>query len=176
MDLLSTTVLPDDIEEVLKLIPSRSLQSRVRNEVKLLYNDYSDVIVKQDKKDTNISVKFTEHIDSKKIRRYEFILPPTHYPFRPPAILVNDIPYSTMLTLSGDFEKKKLQQIRGQDCLCCHSVNCNANWSPAIKIHHILNEIKKTIQFKRDVIYLLLAEKIKKKHNVPFLDIESYLV
>lgn len=175
MDLLSTTVLPDNIEEVLKLIPSRSLQSRVRNEVKLLYNDFSDLIVRQQDKE-NISVKFTEHIASNKIRRYEFVLPLAHYPFRPPAIHVNGIPYSSMLTLSGDFEKKKLQQLKGQDCLCCHSVNCPANWSPAIKIHHIINEIKKTIQFKRDVIHLLLAEKIKIKHNVPFLDIESYLV
>ena len=72
--------------------------------------------------------------------------------------------------------QQELKKIKGQDCLCCHSINCTANWSPAIRLHRIIDEIKDTIKFKKDIINLLLAEKIKKKYNIPYAYIEAFLI
>ena len=78
--------------------------------------------------------------------------------------------------MKGDYEKEMVKKLKGQDCLCCSSVNCNVNWSPAIKLFNIINEIKDTLKFKRDIINVLLADKIKKKYNIPYAYIERYLV
>ena len=66
--------------------------------------------------------------------------------------------------------------MRGNDCLCCHSLNCSANWSPSIKLCHIIDEIKSILKFKKDIINLLLADKIKIKYNIPYAYFEAYLV
>jgi len=74
-----------------------------------------------------------------------------------------------------EFEKKIVLNIKKQNCLCCHSINCKANWSPAIKLQLIIEEIKDILKFKRDITKGLLAQKIEQKYNIPHYTITSYL-
>ena len=165
----------------LEKIKARSIKSRLKNECNILYKDYHNVIIDVVQYD-KITVTATEfmninndNIQTSKKRVYKFILN-SHYPFRPPEIYINNTLYASMLQMSGEYEKEMVKKIKGQDCLCCYSVNCTANWSPAIKLFNIINEIKSTLKFKKDIINLMLAEKIKKQYNIPYAYIESYLV
>ena len=81
-----------------------------------------------------------------------------------------------MLQMRGNYERDMVKKLRGNDCLCCHSLNCSANWSPAVRLYHIINEIKSILKFKKDIINLLLADKIKIKYNIPYAYFEAYLV
>jgi ubiquitin-protein ligase len=167
---------PEYIEEVLLKINNKTHQRRLRNDCKVLFQEYDDLLIcrEQDDKITNITV--TENVEPNKVRVYRFEMENVYYPFHPPNIYINNISYSSMLRISGDFEKKWVKKLKGQDCLCCHSINCKSNWSPAIRLNHIADEIKSILKLKRDIVNLLLAEKIKKKFNIPYADIESYLV
>ena len=183
---------PEFIElnnQQLEKIKNRGLKNRIKNECNVLYKDYHNVLIDITGKDITgkdeIAIYADEFIytcqtiNNKEIiiakrRGYKFILT-NLYPFQPPKIFVNDQPYADLLRIQGDYQKNMLKKIRGQECLCCHSVNCSANWSPAIKIHRIINEINNTIKFKRDIINLLLTDKIKKKYNIPYAYIEAYL-
>lgn len=165
----------------LEKIKARGIKSRIKNECNILYKDYHNVLIDV-VPDDKITVTATEFMNTNnnniittKKRVYKFILT-NHYPFRPPESYLNNTIYSTILQMKGDYEKEMVKKIKGQDCLCCHSVNCNANWSPAIKLFNIINEIKNTLQFKRDIINLMLAEKIKKQYNIPYAYIDRYLV
>jgi ubiquitin-protein ligase len=179
----SLTTIPEYIEFnniELEKIKSRSLKSRVKNECNILYKDYHNVLIDIiPDKTTLTAMEFmttnNDNITTSKKRVYKFILN-SHYPFRPPEIYINNTMYSNILQMKGDYEKKMVKKLKGQDCLCCHSVNCNVNWSPAIKLFNIINEIKDTLKFKRDIINVLLADKIKKKYNIPYAYIERYLV
>jgi ubiquitin-protein ligase len=179
----SLTTIPVFIElnnEELEKIKHRGLKSRVKNECNLLYKDYHNVLMDVvPDKITVTAVEFmntnNNNIATSKKRAYKFILN-SHYPFRPPEIYINNTLYSNMLQMKGKYEKEMVKKIKGQDCLCCHSINCSANWSPAIKLFHIINEIKDTLKFKRDIINVLLVDKIKKKYNIPYAYIERYLV
>lgn len=175
MDCLTT--IPEYIEfnnNELEKIKVRSLQSRIKNDCKLLYEDYHDVLVDLTDND-KITISAVEIISYSKKRTYKFILT-NQYPFRPPKIYINDQPYLNILQLRGDYEKDMVKKIKGQDCLCCHSMSCSANWSPAIKLLRIIDEIKDTLKFKRDIINVLLADKIKKKYNMPYAHFEAYLI
>ena len=179
----SLTTIPEYIEFnniELEKIKHRGLKSRLKNECNILYKDYHNVII--DVIPDKITITATEFIVTQsnnepitKQRVYKFILN-SHYPFRPPESYLNNTIYSTILQMKGDYEKEMVKKIKGQDCLCCHSVNCSANWSPAIKLFYIINEIKDTLKFKRDVINVMLAAKIKKQYNIPYAYIERYLV
>jgi ubiquitin-protein ligase len=165
----------------LEKIKARSIKSRLKNECNILYKDYHNVLIDvlQYDKITVTATEFmninNDNIQTSKKRVYKFILN-SHYPFRPPEIYINNTLYANMLQMSGEYEKEMVKKIKGQDCLCCYSVNCTANWSPAIKLFNIINEIKSTLKFKKDIINLMLAEKIKKQYNIPYAYIESYLV
>lgn len=180
MDNLKT--IPEFIElnnQQLEKINIRGIKSRIKNDCNVLYKDYEvliDVIERGE-----ITIYVVEHIrnynsktNKTSQRTYKFILT-TNYPFHPPKIFVNEQPYANLLRIQGDYQKDMVKKMRGQDCLCCHSLNCSVNWSPAIKLHRIIDEIKDTIKFKRDIINLLLADKIKKKYNIPYAYIELYL-
>lgn len=165
----------------LEKIKARSLKSRLKNECNILYKDYDNVLIDVGH-DDKIIVTATEfmrtnndNITTTKKRVYKFILN-SHYPFRPPEIYLNNTIYANILQMKGDYEKEMVKKLKGQDCLCCYSVNCTTNWSPAIKLFQIINEIKSTLKFKKDIINLMLAEKIKKQYNIPYAYIESYLV
>ena len=175
MDLLTT--IPEYIElnnNELENIKNKCLYRRLRSDCGLLYKDYHNVLVDQTNKD-EITIWAIEIVNYVKKRTYKFILT-NHYPFHPPKIFINNRPYSNILQLRGDYEKNTVKKIKGRDCLCCHSINCSANWSPSIRLYHIINEIKDMIKFKRDIINLLLADKIKKKYNISYAYFEAYLV
>lgn len=179
----SLTTIPVFIElnnEELEKIKNRGVKSRVKNECNLLYKDYHNVLI--DVIPDKITLTATEFIVTQnnnepitKQRVYKFILN-SHYPFRPPEIYINNTLYSSLLQMRGDYEKEMVKKIKGQDCLCCYSMNCSANWSPAIKLYRIIDEIKDTLKFKRDIINVMLAAKIKKQYNIPYAYIERYLV
>ena len=158
----------------LKKIKVRCLQSRLLCDCTLLYEDYHDVFLDLADKD-KITISAVEIISYSKKRTYKFILT-NQYPFHPPKIFINDQPYLSILQLRGDYEKDMVKKIKGLDCLCCHSINCVANWSPAIKLLRIIDEIKDTIKLKKNIINLLLADKIKKKYTMPYAYFEAYLM
>ena len=86
------------------------------------------------------------------------------YPFKMPNILVNAQKYELFLSLKSN----KLRNIykllfKNNCCMICDSYNCSENWSPAVKIENILNEI---INMKNKMIQCgkyHLIEQIKKK-------------
>ncbi len=162
--------------EELEKINIKGLKSRIKNECADLYQQYHNVLIDINNKKTTITaVEYLYEANPKKYRVYKFILD-SNYPFRPPEMYVNNRPYASILQMKGEYEKTMVKKIKGQDCLCCHSINCAVNWSPAIRLHRIIDEIKDTIKFKKDIINLLLAEKIKKKYNIPYAYIEAFLI
>jgi ubiquitin-protein ligase len=166
---------PDYIEEVLITIKNKIQQRRLRNDCQVLFQNYDDLLVCQEE-NKNVHITVTENVNHNKVRVYRFEIENLYYPFHPPRIYVNDNSYLSMLRINGDFEKKWLKKLRGVDCLCCHSLHCSSNWSPAIRMNHIVDEIKNIAKLKRDIVNLLLAYKIKTRFNIPYADIESFLV
>jgi ubiquitin-protein ligase len=158
----------------LEKIGMRSLKNRTKNECNELYKKYHNVLIVYE--NNKICLTAVELIDAgKRNRIYKFILTP-EYPFKPPEIYVNNYLYSTVLQIKGDFEKSMVKKLKGHDCLCCHSLNCSANWSPAVRLYRIIDEIKDTLKFKRDIINLIMVDKIKKRYNIPYAYIEKFLV
>ena len=52
-------------------------------------------------------------------------------------------------------------------CLCCQSLLCADNWSPAIMFHHILKEIEEHNLLKRNIMYKFALKNLFDKRNLP---------
>jgi hypothetical protein len=80
------------------------------------------------------------------------------------------------LRLKCDFQKKIVKTYKNKDCLCCDSYSCDGNWAPSIKLLDVIQEIKSNVEFKRSMVNVWLADKIKRKYLIADIDINSYLI
>lgn len=172
MELLTAAHIIESNNQILNEKKNNISVKRIIRECNSLYSIYPSVVVNIVSDEMTITV--SENINNKTYN-YKFVLR-DGYPFKPPRIFFNGTPYMDFLKMNGDYEKKMVKKVRGQDCLCCYSVNCAENWTPAIQLNIIINEIKRTLQFKRDVINSFLGQKIEQKYNIPHGCISSYLI
>ena len=107
---------------------------------------------------------------------------PNDYPFKPPLSLkCNGIDYRSMLKnmpkrieylyyCENDMyfeENVKYENLKKPNCLCCSTLLCGYNWSPACKMSHVLDEINGHNNIKRKIMYKLLLKNIFDNWNLP---------
>ena len=141
---------------------------RISRECNNLYDKFPNVVL------SSISDKI-EMVVTEGKEKYGFIFN-NGYPFTAPQIYYNGESYLELLKINDKEEKNVLRKYRNKDCLCCDSYYCNDNWSPSLTLKNIIDEIKEIVEFKKTIIHILLAEKIKKKYLIDDIDINSYLI
>ena len=126
------------------------MERRVSNEIKALLDKYEDIgeISVSYKKDNSKTVK---------IKNKTFILP-KNYPFDAPKVFINGIFYHTFLKTHSLRILKILHETR-RECLCCTTRLCD--WTPALNMETILNEIKDMNNTKRYIKYKLCLDQLK---------------
>jgi len=141
---------------------------RIANDCKNLYEKYTNFVL------SNNSGK-VELIITENEEKYGFIFKNT-YPFQPPQIYYNGNSYLDLLRITDNDERKIVRKYKKKDCLCCDSYDCPNNWSPSINLTSIVDEIKNIVKFKKAIVHILLADKIKEKYLIDDIDINSYLI
>lgn len=70
------------------------------------------------------------------------------YPFTPPFIKVNGIDYYKLIHRCINLTNKYIYDdnnidtcLKNRNCVCCSSFGCKSNWSPAIGLKDIIQEI-----------------------------------
>ena len=109
-----------------------------------------------------------------KYNNYCFIIN-YNYPFHPPKLLINNIPYKDFLLNSTLKYNEILQKMSGLKCLCCYNIMSREKWSPAITLLNIIDEVNLFRTYKRNIINKIMVDKIKDKYLISDIDIESWL-
>ena len=150
-------------------IYSTSSKRRIKRECEMLYETYSDLVL------TYNSSERIEMVITEDKSTYKFIFN-NSFPFQPPQIYYNGETYLDVLRLKCDYQKKLVKKYKNKDCLCCESYSCFDNWAPSIKLSDVIAEVKSNINFKKTMLNVLIAEKIKRKYLIDDIDINSYLI
>ena len=141
---------------------------RIANDCKKLYEKYPNFLLSNNSGRVELIVIENEE-------NYGFIFDRS-YPFKPPKIYYNGKSYLDLLRITDNDERKIVRKYKKKDCLCCDSYDCPDNWSPSINLTSIVDEIKNIVQFKKTIVRILLADKIKEKYLIDDIDINSYLI
>jgi hypothetical protein len=145
-----------------------STDTRIMKEIFSLYSQTKHIHISETNNIHTIEFTFNNH-------NYKFLLS-KKYPFTiPTEILINNTNYKILKQISSQRFLVILKKKFGYDCLCCTSMLCGDNWSPAKKIADIVNEIEQTIVIKRKIFLYALCDSIKIKNNCEFAYIEQYL-
>lgn len=90
------------------------------------------------------------------------------FPFHNPKLYINHINYFDILKVHDEQSRTIIKNDYDMDCLCCSTILCYNNWSPAIKLDFIIDEY---IRFKNIICYCYNKKKlleINKENNYIF--------
>lgn len=170
----SETIKQNNIK--FELMNNTGIKKRIMREFELLYQNYNTILTFIDTNPSgynSVNVDVSEKINGKK---YSYTFKISHnYPFVPPAIYLNNIPYSEFLRIQNSYEQNMIKNITGAPCFCCTSFLCRDNWSPAVTINKIMDQIKYIKSCKRDIVNKIFADKIKIKYLINDIDLDSFL-
>tara|TARA_A100001015_G_C15035260_1_gene735788 strand:- start:2058 stop:2654 length:597 start_codon:yes stop_codon:yes gene_type:complete len=95
------------------------------------------------------------------------------YPFKPPKVLINDIPFNELLIPihNNIYFKEVFETV----CLCCNNVLNPKKWYVSMGFNNILNDIYDIIQKIIICRELLLCDKIVEKHFGHYVPIREFL-
>ena len=90
---------------------------------------------------------------------------------------LNFKPYSYLYYLNSKSQefKTKLLKYKKIRCLCCHTILCNDNWSPAYTMKHVIDEVEIFKNIFSDISKIVMIDVIKKKYLIKDIDILQWL-
>jgi|LauGreDrversion4_1035100.scaffolds.fasta_scaffold26942_2 ubiquitin-protein ligase len=167
-----TEFLDTDSLYALEIVSLR-IKRRIIRELIALFNVSSSIMIGIDnnKKVPVITVQDNLY-NSYNI--YSFIIHDS-YPFRPPGILINSIPYIQFCRINAIGFCKNLKQVGDIYCFCCNSIIHSVKWSPATKLTDIIMEIRNFKKMRRDVINKIFIDIITRKYLIKDINLYSWL-
>ena len=161
-------------EKQIDLISHKCLKSRIKNEYKELSKKYENIIILWDDIVKNVIIEIYEVIKDDEKDIFRFVVD-REYPFHSPKFYYNNEPYSYHLKLPSQRFSELLKKFVNKTCLCCFSLACKYNWSPGVKLKMFIDELNKIRQYKRNIVYKILADQVKDKHLIDDVDLDSFL-
>ena len=147
------------IDEINKL-KIGGIKTRLINEIKEFKKNNSHVSVNY----INDNISYLEIIivsENNDIFNFHIT---SNYPFsKPKNIFINNKSYYHFLKINSKKTLTELKSYIKLDCLCCYSITCSSNWSPAICLMSIINEFYYYKNIRKYIINKLLINKIINK-------------
>lgn len=172
-----TTTLSQEHLLALDNIPFNAVKKRIKRELEKLDENCSLISIEVEKNDKDISRQCKPVLniyDNSNGLIYSLTLD-TNYPFSSPKVQINYRTYYEFLRVGISSFSENLKKIYKINCLCCSSITCGDNWTPAYTTNHIINEIRIFKGYKRDLINKLFADKIKIKYLIDDINLDCWL-
>lgn len=135
---------------------------RLNNEIENVMKYYTE----NGNPDFEIDVKYKLSTIEVSLPNEIKIMLPKNYPFHPPQVFIQNKDYKYSLQCNSKRISNKLKQ-QNTDCLCCSTILCDNNWSPAFTIINIMNEINKTKGIRKRIGYELALDELTKQKGLP---------
>ena len=166
------------IEEKTKVINISPVSRRIKRELEKMLNSgicqFDNISISRNIIYDN---EFEYHVsifNDKDRRHYEFILS-SHFPFKPPKLILNYKPYSEYFRFNSDAFKHIFYKYKGGRCFCCDTKTCSNNWGPQYTLADIIDEVNQFHRECKEIIHIICIKIIKRKYLIDDINIIEWL-
>jgi len=135
-------------------------RKRLTSEFKLFINKFESVNLSFNTDLDSLVLTIIDNNITPKFNRFSFVLP-NEYPFRPPNVIINGENYTGLLKFTSHEKINVLKSLTNKGCLCCNTITCYDNWSPAMTFIDIISEIKNNFKLIDKIILQISFNKFK---------------
>jgi ubiquitin-protein ligase len=141
-------------------VSSSVVRKRISAELKTLINTYTHIHITSNNELESIVLHIHDNNITSQYNEFSFIIPNT-YPFQPPKVKLNEDDYINLLKINSYNKSKIIQKLTSKCCLCCNTIICKDNWSPALTFIDIITEIKHHLKIIDKILLQLSFDKFK---------------
>ena len=145
---------------VLNNITPITRRKRISAELKLFINKFGSVNLSFTNDSDSLIFTIIDNNITPQFNTFAFVVP-IDYPFRPPNVIINGQKYTNLIKMNNHEKLHVLKSLTDKDCLCCNTVTCNDNWSPAMTFIDILSEIKNNFKLIDKILLQISFNKFK---------------
>ena len=141
-------------------VSSSVVRKRISAELKTLINTYTNIHISYNNELELIVLHIHDNTITSQYSKFAFIIPNT-YPFQPPKVKLNEDDYINLLKINSYNKSKIIQKLTCKTCLCCNTIICKDNWSPALTFIDIISEIKHNLKIIDKILLQISFDKFK---------------
>jgi ubiquitin-protein ligase len=147
-------------------------RKRISAELKLFINKFG-----------SINLSFTTDLDSliltiidnnitSQFNTFSFVVP-NDYPFRPPNVIINGQNYTNLIKMNNHEKLHVLKSLTNKSCLCCNTITCYDNWSPALTFIDIISEVNNNLRLIDKILLQISFNKFKQLLHDDYKNMEN---
>lgn len=135
-------------------------RKRISAELNLFINKFESVNLSFNTDLDSLVLTIIDNNITPQFNTFSFVLP-NEYPFRPPNVIINGENYTSLLKFTTREKINVLKSLTNKGCLCCTTVTCYDNWSPALTFTDIISEIKNNLNLIDKMLLQISFNKFK---------------
>ena len=135
-------------------------RKRISAELKLFINKFEAVNLSFINDLDSLVLTIIDNNITPQFNTFSFVLP-NEYPFRPPDVIINGQNYTSLIKFTNREKLNALKSLTNKSCLCCSTITCYDNWSPALKFIDIISEIKHNLKLVDKILLQITFNKFK---------------
>ena len=135
-------------------------RKRLTSEFKLFINKFESVNLSFNTVLDSFVLTIIDNNITPQFNTFSFVLP-NEYPFRPPTVIINGKNYTGLLKFTSSEKLHAIKKLTTRGCLCCSTITCYDNWSPALTFIDIISEIKNNFKLIDKILLQISFNKFK---------------
>ena len=119
-------------------------------------------------------LSFIINLNNNRRCKIQMYFKPLDYPFRPPKVFIGD-GENKLYKSSIGLQERWLKLVGSEECPCCTSIVCSANWYSVYQITDILKEVQKNFSIRSRIRNILLCKQLINQKFGYYLPVEEFL-
>jgi ubiquitin-protein ligase len=147
-------------------------RKRISAELKLFINKFGSINLSFTTDSDSLILTIVDNNITPQFNTFAFVVP-NDYPFRPPIVIINGQNYTNLIKMNNREKLNVLKSLTNRSCLCCNTITCYDNWSPALTFIDIISEVNNNLRLIDKILLQISFNKFKQLLHDDYKNMEN---
>jgi ubiquitin-protein ligase len=147
-------------------------RKRISAELKLFINKFGSINLSFTTDSDSLIFTIVDNNITPHFNTFSFVIP-NDYPFKPPNVIINGQNYTNLIKMNNREKINILKSLTNKNCLCCNTITCYDNWSPALTFIDIISEVNNNLRLIEKILLQISFNKFKQILHDDYKNMEN---